>query len=335
MNRFQKLALASLVSVLVLIFVGAVVRVTGAGLGCPDWPTCWGCLVPPWKVEQVDLSKIDFEKFRAKAERLGRDPDTVTPEHILESFNPRHVWTEFVNRLTSLPVGIFAVATLVASWGRSRAQKAVKWTAMAALIVVLINAVMGAKVVYSGLKPGILTAHMALAMLLIVLQVFTLWRGTDQPMRLHTSQQGAQRGWIGVGILLGAIVIEGIMGSQIRELTDQMAKSHQGQDRVEWISELEQSWIYLVHRSFSWVIVVVTAISWAWTRKNVVGPIGKAPRWVVGLVALQMLLGLVMAQVEVHEVAQVLHVGLAGILLAATVHWFLTLLPSKAETAGH
>ncbi len=167
MNRFQKLASAALVAVLVLIFVGAIVRVTGAGLGCPDWPKCWGCLIPPWKVEQVDLSRIDFEKFQRKAERLGRDPATVTPEHILETFNPRHVWTEFINRLVSLPVGFFTLATVVAAFGRPRGQRIVVPLSLLSLFLVLANAVLGAQVVYSGLKPGVLTAHMAMAMLLI------------------------------------------------------------------------------------------------------------------------------------------------------------------------
>ncbi|MFP6881386.1 MAG: COX15/CtaA family protein, partial [Roseibacillus sp.] len=66
MERFQKLALAALISVLLLLFVGAIVRATGSGLGCPDWPTCWGKLVPPTKVEQIDFEKIDLEKFRRK-----------------------------------------------------------------------------------------------------------------------------------------------------------------------------------------------------------------------------------------------------------------------------
>ncbi len=335
MNRFQKIAFASLLSVVVLIFVGAVVRVTGAGLGCPDWPTCWGCLIPPWKVEQVDLSKIDFERFQKKAERLGRDPATVTPEHVLESFNPRHVWTEYVNRLTSIPVGLLSVATLVAAFARPRDQQIVRWTALASLVVVLVNAVMGAQVVYSGIKPGILTAHMALAMLLIVLQVFTLWRGNERPALLPVAgvSRGKLRWW--VGLLLVLIVIEGIMGTRIRELTDEMARAHEGVDRASWIVELEESTVYLVHRSFSWIIVLGTLAAWSLTRRETGGRPGRAATLALALVGIQMVLGLIMAQFHVHEVAQVLHVGLAAILLAAVVHWLLTLTAGKAVPAGH
>jgi hypothetical protein len=73
MTRFQMLATAALVSVLFLIFVGAIVRVTGSGMGCPDWPTCWGCLIPPTSADEVDFEKLPIEKFQRKAERMGRD----------------------------------------------------------------------------------------------------------------------------------------------------------------------------------------------------------------------------------------------------------------------
>lgn len=117
---FQFCARASLVSVLVLIFVGAIVRVTGAGMGCPDWPTCWGCLIPPTKVEEVQFEKLDVAKFQRKAERMGRDPQTITVETLRAEFNPRHVWTEFTNRLFSLPVGLFSLLTFVLSFSKRR-----------------------------------------------------------------------------------------------------------------------------------------------------------------------------------------------------------------------
>ena len=69
----QKLALLSIICLVVLIFAGAVVRVTGSGLGCPDWPTCWGQLIPPTNVEQVDVAYLEeaLPRFQKSDERFG------------------------------------------------------------------------------------------------------------------------------------------------------------------------------------------------------------------------------------------------------------------------
>ena len=102
-NAVQRLALLSLSLLILLILAGATVRVTGSGLGCPDWPTCWGQLIPPTNLDQVDFDELDVERFQRSAERFGRDPNEVTVESLKKDFNPTHVWIEFVNRLLALP----------------------------------------------------------------------------------------------------------------------------------------------------------------------------------------------------------------------------------------
>jgi cytochrome c oxidase assembly protein subunit 15 len=320
MSVFQKFATAALVAVIVLIFIGAIVRVSGAGMGCPDWPRCWGRLIPPTRVEQVDLSKLDFKKFEKAAARYGRDPATVTPEHILESFNPVHTWTEFVNRLASLPVGFFSMATLVLALLRERSRPSVPVAAFASVVLVGVNAWMGAQVVSSDLKPGVLTAHMALAMLTIFPMTYAAWRGTDRPWTIAGDDAFRAKMRLLVGGLLVLIFIEGVLGTRIREMNTELAKSHAGLGRSEWIGVLERSWDYLVHRSFSWLILA--AALWAWWRARKAGAAGRTATGVLAMVLGQMVLGLIMARVEIHPVVQVLHLGLSGILLALAMLWF-------------
>ena len=316
MTRFQKLAVAALVSVLFLIFVGATVRVTGSGMGCPDWPTCWGCLIPPTSVEQVDFDKLPIERFQRKAERMGRDPASITVESLREDFNPRHVWTEFINRLCSLPVGFFSLATFIAAFWQRERRPLVFWMAFGSLAVVLINAWMGARVVYSGLKPGVLTAHLALAMALTGMLVYCAWRGTDAPWRVELAP--ARRVLLRrvVTFLLAAVVFEGILGARVREMTDEMAKFHLNAPRESWIAELEDSWKYLAHRSFSWVLMA--AAVWAWW---LAGRRGKVANAVLAIMVAQMVLGLVMARIHIYSWVQVLHVGLAAVLLTLVCLW--------------
>ncbi len=319
MNRFQKLAVAALVSVLALMFVGPIVRVTGAGMGCPDWPTCWGRLIPPTSVEQVDFEKLPVEKFQRKAERMGRDPAGITVESLRMEFNPQHVWTEFVNRLFSLPVGFFTVATFLAGFWQREKRPWVFWMAFASLVVVLVNAWMGARVVYSGLRPGVLTTHLALAMALLGMLAYCAWRGTDAPWRVKMADR--PRKWLlwSVIVLLVVIVAEGIIGAQVRELTDELAKQRKDAPREAWIGELEGSLPYLIHRSFSWVVLVAAIAAYWLTARHREGGAGPVEKAVLGIVLAQMVLGIVMAQIHIYSWVQVLHVALAAVLL--TFNW--------------
>lgn len=331
-NRYQKLAVAALVSVLFLIFVGATVRVTGAGMGCPDWPTCWGLLIPPTSVEEVDFDKLDIAKFQRKAERMGRDPSTISEETLRRDFNPRHVWTEFVNRLCSLPVGFFSLAIFIAAFWQRKDRPHVFWLSFAALLLVLANAIMGARVVYSGIAPGVLTSHLALAMLLICVLTHCVWAGTPQPWKVRMSGK-APLVRKAVALLLVAVVAEGILGSQIREMTDELSKAHLDAPRESWIGQLESTSIYLIHRSFSWAILLLAAFAFILAKRNQPGGVTPTQIGVMLIMLSQMALGLIMAQIHIYSWVQVIHVGLASILLSLVFRWLLTLPNGKGSPA--
>lgn len=321
MARFQKLAVAALASLVLLIFVGAIVRVSGAGMGCPDWPTCWGCLVPPTKLEDVDFAKLEtkLDKFKAKAAREGRDPDSITVESLRGEFNPLKAWTEYINRLCSTPLAVFTLATFIAAFAQRRKRPLVFWAAFASFALVLVNAWMGARIVHSGLKPGIITAHLALAMLMLGALTYCAWRGTDTPWRANVSSGAAGRLRFVLGVLLFVVVAEGIMGSQIREITDEFAKTHHFAPRGEWIGELEKTWLYLVHRSFSWAVLAATLGAYGLAKRH--GSPGRVGNITLGIVLGQMALGVIMSQVHLYAWVQVLHVGLASVLLAFVWLW--------------
>lgn len=318
MTRFQRIAIIAFITVEILIFAGAVVRATGSGLGCPDWPFCYGQWIPPTSADQIDFAKLNIEKFKARAARHGRDPSTITPEALRAEFDPVATWTEYINRLTSLPVGISMTVLLFASFWQRRAS--VILGSLASFLLVGINAWLGAKVVLSGLHSGTITIHMALAILLQCALVFTAWRGTAQPWRMSLERAPALRplAWA----LFALVVVEGIMGSQVRELTDHLATTHAGQLRSAWVAELEHSWVYLVHRSFSWLILGagIWFLRASWLA---CGRLGWLEKSIFALIIGQMLLGIVLSQVGIVAVAQILHIGLSSLLVSGLFLWLL------------
>ncbi len=322
-TRFQRLALIAFIAVELLIFMGAVVRATGSGLGCPDWPFCYGCWVPPASAKDIDFKKLDLDKFRTKAARLGRDPSSITTESLRAEFDPVSTWIEYINRLSTVPVGISVLILCIFSFGQIKlGRPGVTLASLGALFLVLLNAWLGARVVISGLKPGIITLHMALAILLQCVLVFVAWRGTDRPWRIALHDRVAWRIRLLVWVIFLLVIIEGVMGSQVRELTDQLSLLHAHQSRSAWTSELENSLVYLMHRSFSWVIFAAslwfavvmwqTAGRWRWLEVVI-----------VALIFLQMLLGLVLSQIGIVRLAQVLHIGASSLLVSALFLWLL------------
>ena len=324
MNFFQKTALAALLATIFLIYVGAIVRATGSGLGCPDWPKCWGELIPPTSLDQVDFDKLNIEKFQKK------NP-SITRESLAAEFNPVHVWVEFINRLVSLPVGLFTLSTFLLSFQFLRKQKRVFFGSFAALALVLTNAILGAIVVSSGLKPGVITLHMALAIILICVFVYIIYRGGQ---RLPSVNLGSQKRLLRstLIILFVACVVEGIMGSQVREITDELALKFKDTPRNVWHEILEQKGIYLFHRSFSWIILVLGIFLFAKTR-NADGDLAQLSIKVTfGVILAQMVLGVLMSHVSVHPVVQVLHIGLSSVLIVAL---FWLILTSRAQQQPH
>ena len=182
---------------------------------------------------------------------------------------------------------------------------------------------LGARVVLSGLRPGTITLHMALAVLLLGVLVFIAWRGCERPWRLSFREVDTRR-LRGLALLLFAFVIgEGLMGSQVRELTDSLAKTHAGQGRALWVGELEQSWVYLVHRSFSWLVLGLGIAFYRGAGRVLQRGVGWLEKSVLGLILAQMLLGVVLSQIGIVRVAQVLHIGLSSLLVSALSLWLL------------
>ncbi|MDB4422931.1 COX15/CtaA family protein, partial [bacterium] len=188
-----------------------------------------------------------------------------------------------------------------------------------AFALVVISALTGIVVVASGLRSGVVTIHMALAFLQLFVLTYLYWGGL-RPGTPRARVAGASRPQ--VMILLVCVMLEWAMGSQIREVTDKLMMERGIGSRGTWIDEISGSLIYLIHRSFSWSILI--AALWLGYKSKWSGFV---PRLVLGLVFSLMVMGLILSTSGIHAVVQVLHVGAAGALVAAVYYWWLAAKP--------
>lgn len=261
---FYRLSLSTLVAVYILILVGGVVRSTGAGMGCPDWPKCFGQWVPPTSAEQLPADYKEFysEYRHEKNVRFARyltalgfantANQILTDETIRQEadFNPVKTWIEYVNRLVGVVIGFLIFAVFVYSlrfWKSDR-----KLTGLAGFTFVLVGfqGWIGSIVVSTNLTPWTITVHMFLAMVIVGLLIYLVREGRGET---GFSGQGLFPWVLGC---LALVFIQIFLGTRVREVVDEVA--NQLADRNAWISALGIT--FVIHRSFSWVILAFHAV---------------------------------------------------------------------------
>ena len=139
---FRSAVTATILSYL-LIFVGGLVRVSGSGMGCPDWPKCFGRWIPPTHIDQIP-SYIDAT-----------------------SFNIVLAWIEYSNRSLGVLVGLSIIILNVVAIYYFRKELKLFFASILSLILVITNGALGAIVVSSVLNPFIVSLHMILALMLV------------------------------------------------------------------------------------------------------------------------------------------------------------------------
>src|SRR5438067_2483629 len=160
LSSFQRLVLWTTASTYFLILVGGLVRASGAGLGCPDWPRCFGSWMPP-----------------ASAAELP-------PQFDPSLFNPTLMWTEYLNRLLGVTVGLLIVATVISAWRHHRREPRILWTTVAALLLTGFQGWLGGRVVANALAAWIVTVHLILALVIVQLLLYATvraWRKASGP----------------------------------------------------------------------------------------------------------------------------------------------------------
>ncbi len=292
LNLFQKTALLTVAATYFLIIVGSLVRVSGAGLGCPDWPKCYGLWIPPMHVEDVP---VGF--------------DTA-------DFNAVKTWTEYVNRLVGVLIGLLITATLLFSLKYFKKQPGLVAGSFGAFVLVIFQAWLGGQVVRSGLAEGMITLHMIMALIIVTLLLFVAFKGIrkDYPSYLQTDSK--KKIITVTAILLGLTLIQVVLGTQVREAIDSVKFAFPEMPRGEWLENV--GWIDQIHRTFSWLILIPSIYLYRIIKQISASRVFYVlANVVLAFVGIQFLTGVLMAYAGMPGSSQVIHLLIACLMVGA------------------
>ncbi|NIJ51041.1 COX15/CtaA family protein [Dyadobacter arcticus] len=295
------MALNTVITLYFLIIAGGVVRSTGAGMGCPDWPRCFGSWVPPTEASQLPANYKENYGAKLKGE---------------VEFNPVKTWIEYVNRLLGAFTGIMIFLTLLASIPFLKTgDKQIFFFCLAAFLLVGFQGWLGAKVVSFELLPIVVTLHMLLAIVIVFVLLYLLtWSRFSAYTLFKTNESRKVLNTIGL-VVMGLSLFQILLGTQVREAMDEVIVKLGYSSRARWISELGVK--FYIHRSFS-TIVFGFNIFWINKILKTEGRMTLPGRIAIACLFIMLAeigTGLIMAYLGVPPFAQPLHLTFAILLI--------------------
>ena len=298
-SLFRRFNLITIGTVYLVILAGGVVRCTGSGMGCPDWPRCFGTWIPPTDASQLPAN------YKEKYKVNGHEAE----------FNVARTWTEYGNRLLGALTGIFIFGMFVYSIPFLKEDKQVFYFSLLSLFIVGFQGWLGAKVVASYLSPVMITLHMALAMVLIGVLWYVYFRASKAIWFSGSLFDGLRSYRLWMWLLVGATFIQIIIGTQVREEIDTISDAMNHQGRGEWIAMLGE--YFLAHRILSYLIAALTLYLLFKARLD--NQLGNGAKNVIYSIAFfitfEMIIGYVLVFLQLPAFAQPMHLLNGSIIL--------------------
>ncbi len=325
LRRLVRWNQATLVVVLLLILAGGIVRSSGSGMGCPDWPLCFGQVIPP--LVESDLPANYQEIY---AERGYADT----------RFNALKTWTEYLNRLLGAVTGLMVLVQAVLAFllYRSRpvsmavsvsSSSALNGSlsgagvsggtaflaALLALVLVLFQGGIGAWVVASHLKGSVVTLHLALAWVLMGVQVglgVHLSGRPTQPWSLSRLEA------LSLAVWLLLLIVQLFLGAGVREAVDAWTPVY----ATDVFGMRVLGGVYLAHKNL-WMLIMLGG-AWLAYRLWTQCADAQARFWsllAMASLTLQVVSGLWMVLGALPAVPRTLHVLLGSLALVGALGW--------------
>ena len=318
-NKFKFLTRLSLVLVYLVILAGATVRMTGSGMGCPDWPKCFGYYIPPIEQSQVlfqpnskykkgEMIIFNEEKLLVAKSNFNssdlidlKNWDTYA-KHDYIIFDPVHTWIEYINRLigaiSGIPILLFTIISVV----YFKKYKHLTFVSVLTVICMGFQAWLGKTVVDSNLAPFKITFHMLMALLIIALLIYLV----NSSSKYTIKKNKIFTNFLFVAIILTLVQI--VLGTQVRQFVDEQANVYY--DKFEWFNEIPK--VYEYHRTFSLVVIAVNFGLFYLNKKLNLG--NNYISYVIVLLFIEALSGVVMFYFNFPFGSQTIHLFIASLI---------------------
>ena len=333
---FLSISKTALILVYLVIVAGALVRMTGSGMGCPDWPKCFGYYIPPTELKELlftagkqynkgqviikeEILFVAKTNFKATSNYNSTNWEKYS-KHDYAVFNPLHTWIEYINRLFGALAGLACLAMAIGSFWYWKFSK--KITVLSWIIVFLMGfqAWLGKTVVDSVLSPFKITTHMVVALLIVALILYVIKSCSVSNKVLNSNTKFNFLLWLALFLS----IVQIIMGTQVRQHIDNDVKNGVTAS-VLWLQN--PTLLFYIHRSFSIIVLVLNGYLLLQNRKLKLG--FSKMNWVLGLIGVEIITGVIMYYFDFPFASQPTHLVIASLLFG--FQWYLVLESKKIK----
>lgn len=337
-KHFHTLTKISLICVYLIIIAGAVVRMTGSGMGCPDWPKCFGYYIPPTNESDIlfkpnheyksgHVIQVDGIFYYAKEDFITNTTLDISnwsknTKHSYNTFNVTHTWIEYINRLFTAFAGIPMLIMLIVSFGFWKSKKHLTLASIVVIFAMGFEAWLGKTIVDSNLLPYKITIHMIGSFIIIASLLYLVFKSRKDPISYPVSSTYKKVLYISLLLTLIQVAI----GTQVRQFVDEQV-IQLGYDKSLWMNN--PTLVFYIHRTFSFLILGINI--WLFLKNRKLNLNLKQQDFVMLVLGLEILTGIVMYYFDFPFSSQPLHLVLAAILFGLQFYLIIKTNTSKKE----
>ncbi|WP_373056792.1 heme A synthase [Zunongwangia sp. H14] len=328
---YRKSVKISLILVYLVIIAGAVVRMTGSGMGCPDWPKCFGYYIPPTEESELlfqpnkvyqegqviivnENLKVAASDFTSSEAYNPKDWENYI-KHDYAIFNPTHTWVEYINRLAGALAGLAVLIMAILSITKWKFRKRITLFSWLTVFLMGFQAWLGATVVYSVLAPAKITIHMLMALLIVAILLYLIYISSEK-QREHFSKKSFKNLLI-FAILLTLVQVA--IGTQVRHYVDEQVRLLGYGTEDLWLQN--PNFTFYFHRSFSLLVLLVNLLLWWQNRKF--GLNFSKINWIVFLILCEIATGIAMFNFHFPYLSQPLHLVIASLFFGVQFYMLM------------